>query len=591
MSKYLIIFAYICLINCGLVLTSCKDANPDTQSLNLSQLRVKEKLEALQNRFWYYYSINADSAEAEVNHSLSILDSVKYPAYEVMAYVHLSELYQYRKPDINKASISLCKAIDVFSQNPSRYYLNSFMFIDVGNQFFNYGIFDKAISLYKAAFQLAANEQKGTHGSALSLQNIALSFQQIGQYDSTFYYLKTAERFLTNHEDIIYAQNLNYLAYLSLKKEFGVTSEKYALESLTVLDKFRQNRQEMNGEGKKGRLYTDWSEIKSDAHSVLSTYYYQKDSYNLAKQQLDTAWFYSLESGVLRQKATLLSDWIYHEKLVPNNDTLKLKAARAFELLSRVNDLKLQLAFTDSLVQLFTERKLGKDARRYAVIANHLGDSLKSVNASVETTRKMVTMASVAAEQTIQKMLVQEKMKSKEIGHKNKMLMILFAVTILLAFVMYFIIKQDNKLKTAYKTMALQIQGNLRLNSKPNDTKPIPESTTQKMDAEFEKLMGETHYFLNKDLTLSQLAAKLKTNNTYLSNYLKNRHNLTFTDLVNRHRIDEACRLLSLPENKKSSIDSLPQSCGFNSKSAFYKAFRKFTGMSPAAFQKSRINA
>jgi hypothetical protein len=135
----------------------------------LSQLREKEKLEALQNRFWYYYSINADSAEAEVNRSLSILDTVKYPAYEVMAYVHLSELYQYRKPDINKASISLCKAIDVFSQNPSRYYLNSFMFIDVGNQFFNYGIFDKAISLYKASFQLAANEQKGTHGSALSL--------------------------------------------------------------------------------------------------------------------------------------------------------------------------------------------------------------------------------------------------------------------------------------------------------------------------------------------------------------------------------------------------------------------------------------
>jgi YesN/AraC family two-component response regulator len=551
---------------------------------------VKEKLESLQNRFWYYYSINADSAEAEVNRSLSILDTVKYPAYEVMAYVHLSELYQYRKPDINKASISLCKAIDVFSKNPSRYYLNSFMFIDVGNQFFNYGIFDKAISLYKAAFQLAANEQKGTHGSALSLQNIALSFQQIGQYDSTFYYLKTAERFLTNHEDIIYAQNLNYLAYLSLKKEFGVTAEKYAMESLTVLDKFRQNRQEMNGEGKKGRLYTDWSEIKSDAHSVLSTYYYQKDLYNLAKQQLDTAWFYAIESGVLRQKATLLSDWIYHDKLVPNNDTLKLKAAKAFELLSGVRDLKLQLAFTDSLVHLFAERKLVKDAARYAFIANHLGDSLKSVNASVETTRKMVTMASVVAEQTIQKLLVQEKMKSTEIGHKNKILMILIAVTILLALVMYIIIKQANKLITAYKSKVLQIQGNLQLNSRPNDTKPIPESTTLKMDAEFEKLMGETNYFLNKDLTLSQLAAKLKTNNTYLSNYLKNRHNITFTDLVNRHRIDEACRLLSLPENEKMSVDSLPQSCGFNSKSAFYKAFRKFTGMSPAAFQKSRIH-
>jgi YesN/AraC family two-component response regulator len=463
------------------------------------------------------------------------------------------------------------------------------MLIDVGNQFFNYGIFDKAISLYKVAFQLAG-EEKMPHPMAVSLQNIALSFQQIGQYDSTFYYLKTAERFTTNHEDIIYAQNLNYLAYLSLRKEFGVTAEKYALESLTVLDKFRQIRLEVNGNGKKGRLYADWCEIKSDAHSVLSTYYYQKDRYNLAKQQLDMAWFYAIESGVLRHQATLLSDWVYHEKLVPNNDTLKLKAARAFELLSRVNDLKLQLAFTDSLVKLFTERKLGKDAVRYASIANHLGDSLKSVNASVETTRKMVTMASVAAEQTIQKMLVQEKMKSTEIGHKNKMLMFLLLVSILLAIVVYFVVKHDIKIQAAYRAMMLQIQVNLKLKSKPNDAKPIPGSTILKMDAEFEKLMGEPHYFLNKGLTLSQLAARLHTNNTYLTNYLKQRHDTTFTDLVNKHRIDEACRLLSLPEKEKLSIEELPQSCGFSSKSAFYIAFKKFTGVSPAAYQKARIN-
>ncbi|MEI6143743.1 MAG: helix-turn-helix domain-containing protein, partial [Mariniphaga sp.] len=182
---------------------------------------------------------------------------------------------------------------------------------------------------------------------------------------------------------------------------------------------------------------------------------------------------------------------------------------------------------------------------------------------------------------------VQEKIKLAEIGHKNKMLMILITVTILLAIVLYIIIKQDYKLKSAYKAILLQIQ---KLKSKPSDAKPIPGSTTLKMDAEFEKLMGETHFFLNKGLTLSQLAARLHTNNTYLTNYLKRRHDTTFTDLVNKHRIDEACRLLCLPEYEKLSIDALPQLCGFNAKSTFYTVFKKFTGMSPSEFLRARKN-
>ena len=589
MLKYFIIYAFIYLINISLVLTSCIDANRDTQSLNLSQLRVKEKLESLQNRFWYYYSINADSAEAEVNHSLSILDTVKYPAYEIMAYVHLSELYQYRKPDINKASISLCKAIDVFSKNPNRYFVNSYMLIDVGNQFYHYGLFDKAISLYNAALQLAG-EEKDSLGSALCMQNIALSFQEQSQYDSTYQSLKTAEKFIVNRRDIMFAKNLNYLADLSFKKDFGKSAEKYAAESFSVLELYKGDHPEMLDNNKKNRLYAGWCEIKSDAHRVLSTYYYQTDNFGLAKQQLDSAWFYATESGVLKQQATLLSDWVYHEKLTPNNDTLKLKAALAFELFSEVHNLKLQLAFTDSLVHLFTKRELGKDAAGYALIASHLADSLKSVNSSVEATTKMVTMASVVAEQTIQKLLVQEKVKLTEISKKSKMLMILFAVSILLIIILYLIVRQNNKLKTAYKATVLQIKGYRGINLKSNDSWSIPESTTLKIDDEFEKLMGETHYFLNKGLTLSQLAAKLHTNNTYLTNYLKQRHNTTFTDLVNKHRIEEACRLLYLPENEKLSIDALPQLCGFSSKSSFYMVFRKFTGMSPSEFLKARKN-
>ena len=93
--------------------------------------------------------------------------------------------------------------------------------------------------------------------------------------------------------------------------------------------------------------------------------------------------------------------------------------------------------------------------------------------------------------------------------------------------------------------------------------------------------------YLNKILTLNDLAALLHTNQTYLSALINQNYRINFNDYINQLRVREACKLISMVENQNLSIDHLANLSGFNSKSTFYAAFKKFTGMSPVVFIKN----
>jgi len=48
--------------------------------------------------------------------------------------------------------------------------------------------------------------------------------------------------------------------------------------------------------------------------------------------------------------------------------------------------------------------------------------------------------------------------------------------------------------------------------------------------------------------------------------------------------VEEACRILSSGHNKKLKLESLRYDCGFQSKTTFYEAFKKFTGKTPTEY-------
>jgi AraC-like DNA-binding protein len=99
-------------------------------------------------------------------------------------------------------------------------------------------------------------------------------------------------------------------------------------------------------------------------------------------------------------------------------------------------------------------------------------------------------------------------------------------------------------------------------------------------------LMDVDKVFCDEDLTLKRLADMLSISPHQLSEFLNKHMNISFNYYINRYRIDEAIDLLQ--EQPERSITSICFSVGFNSKSAFYEAFAKFVGISPARYRRNK---
>jgi ligand-binding sensor domain-containing protein/AraC-like DNA-binding protein len=90
--------------------------------------------------------------------------------------------------------------------------------------------------------------------------------------------------------------------------------------------------------------------------------------------------------------------------------------------------------------------------------------------------------------------------------------------------------------------------------------------------------------YLESDLSLHKLAARLGVRPNYLSQVINQFHNRNFFEFINMYRIEEAKRLLAETTLK---IEAVAYDSGFNSLSTFNSAFKKFTGSTPSAYRKS----
>lgn len=88
--------------------------------------------------------------------------------------------------------------------------------------------------------------------------------------------------------------------------------------------------------------------------------------------------------------------------------------------------------------------------------------------------------------------------------------------------------------------------------------------------------------FLDSELSLKKLSAMIDTNQTYLSNVVNRYFECNLKGLLNRYRVEYAKELLRAAGC--SILENLPKKCGFASKSPFYTAFKKITGMTPIQY-------
>lgn len=110
-------------------------------------------------------------------------------------------------------------------------------------------------------------------------------------------------------------------------------------------------------------------------------------------------------------------------------------------------------------------------------------------------------------------------------------------------------------------------------------------NTDKKME-ELRRLMEEERLYCDEDLNLQRLAQMLELRPDQVSEMINRETGLRVNDYVNSYRIRHILRLWE--ERPESGLLASAFDAGFNSKSVFYQAFRKYTGVSPGEFRRKK---
>jgi AraC-like DNA-binding protein len=113
--------------------------------------------------------------------------------------------------------------------------------------------------------------------------------------------------------------------------------------------------------------------------------------------------------------------------------------------------------------------------------------------------------------------------------------------------------------------------------------KEIDQETLEKIEQKLSVIV-EKELFLNPDFSLEEAAKELKVTRHVLSQYVNEILGKSFSNLIKEYRIEKAKKLLETEKNY--TIESLGYDSGFTSKSTFFTAFKKATGLTPAEYQK-----
>ena len=141
------------------------------------------------------------------------------------------------------------------------------------------------------------------------------------------------------------------------------------------------------------------------------------------------------------------------------------------------------------------------------------------------------------------------------------------------------------------------IDSNLQLvkNMVSVEEKPFSVSVTKRdpeIQARIDNLeifMSESQAYLDPSLTLYNLAKQIEIPDRELSIIINRDLDQHFFDFVNGYRIRKSMEILKDPNKSELTVLEILYDVGFNSKSSFNTAFKKYTGLTPTQFRRKNL--
>ena len=105
----------------------------------------------------------------------------------------------------------------------------------------------------------------------------------------------------------------------------------------------------------------------------------------------------------------------------------------------------------------------------------------------------------------------------------------------------------------------------------------------------FNQLIEEEQIFLQRSIRADEVAGRMHTNRTYLSRMIKEEFQCTFSDYINRKRIEYSQQLMR--ENPSIKSSELMEQSGFSEISSFSRAFKQVAGLPPKEWLKKDLSS
>lgn len=116
---------------------------------------------------------------------------------------------------------------------------------------------------------------------------------------------------------------------------------------------------------------------------------------------------------------------------------------------------------------------------------------------------------------------------------------------------------------------------------------PTDEAEECALALQLQSIMETQKPYLNPRLTLERFSEILGVPTRQVSNTINRQFKQNFQEYINRHRVEEAKRLLNSADFAEHTILEIAQKAGFNSKPTFNRIFKTITSVTPSHYRES----
>jgi AraC-like DNA-binding protein len=118
----------------------------------------------------------------------------------------------------------------------------------------------------------------------------------------------------------------------------------------------------------------------------------------------------------------------------------------------------------------------------------------------------------------------------------------------------------------------------------------LSEENKEMILSKIRKEMEDNSYFTNNLASLPGLAKQINETSHHVSQVINEKLNKNFFELLASYRVEHARKLIQKDKDSKLTVEELADIVGYNSKSSFNVAFKKYTQQTPSEYRKSLTN-